>query len=66
MSGNIFVDTNIIVYARVVSDRAKHEKVKLLFESHANDNIFVSTQVLSETYNALQNTVLTKKKKKKL
>jgi predicted nucleic acid-binding protein len=54
MSGNIFFFLYIIVYARVASVRAKHEKVKLLFESHANDNIFVSTQVLSETYNALK------------
>ena len=54
MSGNIFIDTNIIVYARIKKDITKHEQVKSLFDAHTQDNIFISTQVLSESYNAMR------------
>ena len=54
MSDNIFIDTNVIVYARVRNDAVKHEKAKSLFITHAKDNIFISTQVLSESYNAIR------------
>jgi len=54
MSDNIFIDTNVIVYARVQLDLVKHEQAKSLLVTHAKDNIFISTQVLSESYNAMR------------
>jgi len=54
MSDSIFIDTNIIVYARVQKDIVKHNQVKALFIAHAKDDIFVSTQVLNESYNAMR------------
>ena len=54
MSDNIFIDTNIIVHARVRSDVTKHGQAKSIFIKHEKDNIFISTQVLTETYNALR------------
>ena len=54
MNDNIFIDTNIIVYARIQKEIKKHEQAKSLFAVHADDNIFISTQVLSEAYNAMR------------
>jgi len=54
MRDNIFIDSNIIVYARVQKDVIKHEQAKSLLIAHASDNIFISTQVLNETYNAMR------------
>jgi predicted nucleic acid-binding protein len=54
MSDNIFIDTNIIVYTRIQKEEAKYEVARAFFEEHAKDKIYISTQVLSETYVALR------------
>jgi len=54
MKDNVFVDSNIIIYARTNDDIAKHKQAKAFFIAHSKDNIFISTQVLSESYNALR------------
>ena len=51
---NVFVDTNVIVYAHDRVDHAKRERAQALLEAHARDgSLTVSTQVLQESYNAL-------------
>jgi predicted nucleic acid-binding protein len=54
MSGNVFVDTNIFVYAHLSDDSQKHERAKrLLQDGIAGDRVFISTQVVGEFYAAL-------------
>ena len=54
MNDNIFIDTNIFVYAHVLGEEEKHEKVHKLFnEALAGVNVVVSTQVLNEFYSAM-------------
>ena len=54
MSVNAFIDTNIIVYAHVSVEAAKHKMaLDLLQGSLVDDNITVSTQVLGEFYSAM-------------
>ena len=54
MSVNIFVDTNIFVYAHISDDKAKHAMaVELLRIRLLGKKIVVSTQVLSEFYSAM-------------
>jgi predicted nucleic acid-binding protein len=49
MSGNIFIDTNILVYARDPSDRTKHEKAaKLVDDLWVSRRARISVQVLNE------------------
>jgi len=51
MSVNVFVDTNIFVYAHVSGVDAKHDvALDLLRNLLVNKNIYVSTQVLGEFY----------------
>ena len=51
---NVFVDTNVIVYAHDRTDPAKRERAQALLEAHALDgSLTVSTQVLQETYKVL-------------
>jgi predicted nucleic acid-binding protein len=54
MLANVFIDTNIVVYAHVSTDAEKHKKaVSLLQSDLVDDNIMVSTQVLGEFYAAM-------------
>ena len=56
---NVFVDTNVIVYAHDRMDHAKRERARSLLEEFALDgSLTVSTQVLQETYNALTRRML--------
>ncbi len=51
---NVFVDTNVVVYAHDRADPAKCERARALLEVHALDgSLTVSTQVLQETYAVL-------------
>ena len=51
MKDKYFIDTNILVYANDRSERGKQEKAKqILFNGITNEDITVSTQVLSEFY----------------
>jgi predicted nucleic acid-binding protein len=51
MKDKYFIDTNILVYANDRTAGEKHEKSKrILFDGIINDNIAISTQVLSEFY----------------
>ena len=46
-----FFDTNVLVYARDASDRAKQQRARtLVSEAMADDDFIVSTQVLMEFY----------------
>lgn len=59
MIDNIFIDTNIFVYAYLKSpkkedDYKKHlDAQKLLSSFKKSDNVFISTQVCNEYYSAL-------------
>jgi predicted nucleic acid-binding protein len=56
---NVFVDTNVIVYAHDRMDPAKRERARSLLENLALDgSLTVSTQVLQETYNVLTRRML--------
>ena len=47
---NIFIDTNLFVYAKLeIPDEAKHAKAKF-FLSNLTGHIIISTQVLNELY----------------
>ncbi len=51
MKDKYFIDTNILVYANDRSEKDKHERAKqIILQGIANENIVVSTQVLSEFY----------------
>lgn len=51
---NVFVDTNVIVYAHDRLDHARRERAQALLEAHALDgSLTVSTQVLQESYDVL-------------
>jgi len=49
MSGRIFIDTNILVYAYTIGDMEKHEVAKRIFQTSSSCFV-ISTQVLSEVY----------------
>jgi len=54
MSDNVFLDTNVLVYAHVTGDVAKHDiALDLLRTQLQDENIFVSTQVIGEFYAAM-------------
>ena len=55
MSGRVFVDTNLLVYAHDVSTGAKHEKARSLIERLWQERSgAVSTQILQELYVSLR------------
>jgi len=55
MSGRVFVDTNVLVYAHDVSTGVKHEKARSLVERLWQERTgAVSTQVLQELYVSLR------------
>jgi predicted nucleic acid-binding protein len=54
MRDNIFLDTNILVYAYTDDDIKKHSIAKNLLSTNLTDkNVFISTQVISEFYCAM-------------
>jgi predicted nucleic acid-binding protein len=54
-----FFDTNVIVYAHDKAERGKRVRAMDLMETHSRANtLVVSTQVLVESYNALQRAAL--------
>jgi predicted nucleic acid-binding protein len=54
MKDNVFVDTNIWVYANLDDDKKKHKRARsLLDEKLQEKRIIVSTQILSEFYSAM-------------
>ena len=58
MSVNVFVDTNILVYAHDVASGNKHVRARALVEElWANGGAFLSTQVLQELCVSLQRKV---------
>jgi len=53
MTGRVFFDTNILVYAFLENDKTRHDiAVKLLYEMIGKE-VFISIQVMSEIYSAL-------------
>ena len=55
MSGRVFVDTNVLVYAHDVSTGTKHEKARSLVERLWHERTgAISTQVLQELYVSLR------------
>ena len=48
MSDKVFIDTNILVYASMQDDLAKHEQAISFLDRLKGDTVFVSTQVMSE------------------
>ena len=58
MKDKYFIDTNILVYANDRSETVKHERAKqILFDGITNENIVISTQVLSEFYVTVTNKI---------
>jgi predicted nucleic acid-binding protein len=54
MNADVFVDTNIFVYAQVSGDGEKHPIARdLLKRRLLDENVFISTQVLGEFYSAM-------------
>ena len=57
-----FFDTNVIVYAHDRNAGVKRDRARALMEGHVRSDDFVlSTQVLIESYNALQRAALLKR-----
>lgn len=51
MTGRYFLDTNILVYAHDKTDPQRRKRAqKIIFDGIRNDNLVLSTQVLSEFY----------------
>lgn len=54
MSDRVFIDTNIVVYAHITDEKEKHEvALNLLRKTLNSSRIWVSVQVLSEFYSAM-------------
>ncbi len=54
MTDNVFLDTNILVYAYDTQDAAKQKKAQaILADGMANDTCFLSVQVLGEFFNVV-------------
>jgi predicted nucleic acid-binding protein len=61
MKDKFFIDTNILVYANDKSARKKQERAKqILFDGIINEDIVISTQVLSEFYVTVTKKIETK------
>jgi predicted nucleic acid-binding protein len=61
MKDKFFIDTNILVYANDKSERKKQERAKqILFDGIVNEDIVISTQVLSEFYVTVTKKIETK------
>jgi len=53
MPDSLFIDTNILVYALLEHEQARHDQAVALLTAMIGQEVFVSTQVLSEVYVAL-------------
>ena len=54
MNANVFIDTNIFIYAQVSNDGSKHPAARDLLKKRLLDkNVFISTQILGEFYSAM-------------
>lgn len=53
MKDRIFIDTNILIYGIIEKDKEKHDKVKELFQTLKNKEIYISIQIINELYSAL-------------
>jgi len=54
MKSRVFADTNIVVYAHISNEAEKHEIAKaLLSDNLAGSRLWISTQILSEFYSAM-------------
>lgn len=53
MTDKSFIDTNILVYAFLENDRAKHDSALELMSGIIDTEVFVSIQVMNELYSAL-------------
>ena len=54
MSNRVFIDTNILAYAHIQNEKHKHNAaINLLKETLNGSRIWLSTQILSEFYSAL-------------
>lgn len=53
MSDKVFIDTNILVYASLLDDPAKHERSILFLDGLKGSTVFISTQVMGELSVAL-------------
>jgi predicted nucleic acid-binding protein len=54
MKDNVFIDTNIWVYANIDDDKKKHASARnLLDEKLQGKHVIVSAQILSEFYSAM-------------
>ncbi|MEQ8187562.1 MAG: PIN domain-containing protein [Candidatus Eremiobacterota bacterium] len=53
MKDNIFIDTNIFIYAFLSDDKVKHEKAIKLLTSKKDSDISISVQVINEIYSSL-------------
>jgi predicted nucleic acid-binding protein len=54
MKDNVFIDTNIWVYANLDDDKKKHIRARSLLDEELQEKrIIVSTQILSEFYSAM-------------
>ena len=53
MSGRVFIDTNLFIYAHISNDTVKHETAAGLFRQIIGSQVIISTQILSEFYSAM-------------
>jgi predicted nucleic acid-binding protein len=53
MNDNVFIDTNIWVYAYTDDDKEKHRTILQLLEVLSDQNIIISPQILSEFYSVM-------------
>nr|VFJ68933.1 MAG: PIN domain-containing protein [Candidatus Kentron sp. FM]VFJ69500.1 MAG: PIN domain-containing protein [Candidatus Kentron sp. FM]VFK17723.1 MAG: PIN domain-containing protein [Candidatus Kentron sp. FM] len=53
MIDRVFIDTNVLVYAFLENDKARHDAAVRLLCGMMGKEAFISTQVMSEIYSAL-------------
>ena len=54
MSGRVFIDTNILIYAHVSNEPEKHDiALTLLRDNLTGSRLWISTQILNEFYSAM-------------
>ena len=52
---NVFIDTNILVYAYLDNEKEKHDTVVSLFKNKlVRENVFISIQIINEFYVTLE------------
>ncbi|MDD2717227.1 MAG: PIN domain-containing protein [Candidatus Wallbacteria bacterium] len=50
MNGRVFIDTNVLVYAVLESEKEKHSRILDFFSGLKKKRIFISYQVINELY----------------